>query len=115
MMTHDCAPEIEPPRFTIDLEEGEKHQKPLPYVLKTKNKSGRVKLATTYPKFEIEFFDTIKSCAQYIDEIVDLQTRIKYTNDLNKIFIIRHHGTAMKLFRELLNLKLNRRTVNFNG
>lgn len=92
-------------RPTFILEEFEDNSKPLPYSLpRPRNKKERVKLPDNYPKFEVEFYDVIKSCAEYIDKINCLVTRVKYNKELNKIFIIRHRGSAMRLFKELFDL-----------
>ena len=96
--------------FTIDLDE-ESPLKPLPYSLgkRTKSKREMIKLPETYPKFEVEFFDVIKSCAEYIDKIHCVETRIKLNKELNKIFILRHKGSAMRMFMELVNSAMSQK------
>lgn len=91
--------------FKIDLE-GEENFKPLPYTIKKPKKNHRVTLPDIYPKFEVEFFDVAQSCAEYIDKIADTKLRLKYHNELNKIFILRHKGSVMRLFIELAELRL---------
>jgi hypothetical protein len=94
--------------FKIDLDEPEVI-KPLPYKVigynRTK-KSERLFLPDHYEKVEIEFFDIVKECAEYIDKIHDVNLRTKYHKDLSKIFVLRHKPTIMRLFRELVNLKI---------
>lgn len=95
--------------FKVDLD-GDEPLKPLSYVTKKKqgNRSDRVQLPDAYPKFEIEFFDVIKSCAEYIDKISDRDTRTKYHKQLSKIFVIRHKASAMILFKELVTIQLQK-------
>ena len=90
--------------FTFDLSEDVK-VKPLPCSLgkRTKNKRvDRIKQIDYYPILEIEFFDVLKQCAENIDKLNDVEKRLKYTQRLNKIFVIRHKGSLMQLFRELV-------------
>jgi hypothetical protein len=101
----------EKPSFILDLNAPD-NSKPLPYLVKPKRKNGRLdwyKVSDHYPKFEIEFFDIIKDCAKYIDDIESLESRVKYNKQLNKVFIIRHRGLAMRLFKELVTLKMKGR------
>lgn len=90
-------------KHTFILEDVEDKAKPLPCTLKRK-RPERVEIPSTYPKFEVEFYDVLKSCAEYIDKIQNTDDRIRYNKLLNKIFILRHRGSAMKLFRELVYL-----------
>jgi hypothetical protein len=111
MMTHDCGDDIEPERhsFVIDLDK-EDNSKPVhANITIPRGKSMRVKTLETYPKFETEFFDLVQSCAVYIDKVEDLKERIKFTNELNKIFIIRHKPSVMRLFRTLVNIQLTKK------
>jgi hypothetical protein len=91
-----------PHSFTIDLDE-ERPSRPVPPVRVGKNRQ-RVTLPDFYPKYELEFFETVAVCADYIDKISDVNVRLKFHNDLNRIFILRHKPTLMRLFRDLVNL-----------
>ncbi len=64
---------------------------------------SRINLPVVYPKYEVEFFETVQKCAEYIDNIPRVEDKIFYSNELSKIFIVRHHNAAMKLLRELIN------------
>lgn len=98
---------VSPHTFMIDLDTPEE-MKPLPYTLgKSKSKSERIKQIDYYPKFEVEFFDTVKDCAEYIDKLHGAEERLEYTKRLNKIFVSREKASVMNLFRELVN-NLNR-------
>jgi hypothetical protein len=97
---------VSPHSFEIDFD-NVPELKPLPYAL-GKSKSpvaGRkLKQIDYYPKLEIEFFDVVKSCAEYIDKLNTVEDRLYYTKELNKIFVIRHKASLMQLFRKLVNL-----------
>lgn len=100
------------PSFILE-EPPEGSIKPLPYRLKKpKEKVERVRLPNSYPKYEVEFYDVIRTCAEYIDKIHDIDKRIKYNKDLNRIFIIRHRGAAMRLFKELFNVTIGQGEKN---
>jgi hypothetical protein len=88
--------------FKIDLDSGE-DLKPLPYVRRTKGKNKRLGLPNTYPKFEVEFYDCISDVAQMIDRVTDRDARVKFHQELTKIFAIRHKGSVMRLYREIFN------------
>lgn len=93
---------VTPHKFMIDLDTPEE-MKPLPYTLgKSKSKSDRIKQIDYYPKFEVEFFDVVKSCAEYIDKLLDANERLEYTKRLNKIFVSRNKPNLMNLFRDLV-------------
>jgi hypothetical protein len=91
---------VSPHTFKIDLDE-EVNFRPLVLVTPKKPKSDKIKMPQTYPKYEEDFFDTLKSCAGYIDQLGTVELKIKYNKELNKIFLIRHHGSLMRLFRDL--------------
>lgn len=92
--------------FVLDLDK-EVEIKPLPSVIKKPGvKAERLKVPRAYPKYELEFYETIQTCGEYIDKLSSVEERVKYHKELNKIFLIRHRGSAMKLFRELYNLTI---------
>jgi hypothetical protein len=62
-----------------------------------------------YPQHREDFYDIIKDCAVYIDKLKTVEDKIIYTNQLSRIFIVRHKGEAMKLFRKLVNLHMKGR------
>ena len=64
------------------------------------NRQDWLKTANVYPKFETEFYDVIKDCAEYIDGVIDIDLKLKLNKRLNKIFIIRHRGLAMAMFKQ---------------
>lgn len=93
----------EKPSFVLkDVDE--KVFKPLPYNLgkRANSKVKRVKLLDYYPKYEAEFYEVVAKCAEYIDKIRDVDQKIKYSNDLNRIFILRRRDLVMRVFRELV-------------
>lgn len=92
--------------FIINLDEEDPHVKPLPSVVR---RSKKPRPSTVYPKFELEFFETVAECAELIDKISDQNIRLKYHNDLNKIFVQRNKQTVMRLFRELVNFAIKGR------
>lgn len=94
--------------FIINLDEEDPHVKPLPSVIR-RDKRTRLSLPTMYPKFEAEFYETVAECAEMIDKISDVNLKLKYHNDLNKIFILRNKQTVMRLFRELVNFAIKGR------
>jgi hypothetical protein len=100
--------------FTVNLD-SEDEIKPLPPLKRDRTKRDRTTLPNIYPKFEIEFYDVVKSCAEYIDKIQNTDTRIKYHKELSKIFVIRHKASAMRLFRELVNMALNKKDGDYRG
>lgn len=102
MLTHDCAVQVEPFRFTVDFDAPENFKPLRPHA-----RQDWVKVPMTYPKHEEEFFDIIKDCAKGIDTLTCTDTRIKLNKKLNKIFINRHKGNAMALFKELFLITLN--------
>jgi hypothetical protein len=105
-MTHELE-DVERPTFTLDLDTPDVNIKPLHTMIR--HKSEKVKLPDCYYKFEVEFYDTVKQCAEYIDKLQDTDLRIKYTKRLSKIFISRHKVNVMQLFRELVNLNMKGR------
>lgn len=95
-----------PYSFVVDFEKGERSHKPLPYSLgSTQGKNRRVRLPSRYEKYDSDFYDMVRSCAELIDKLTSLESRIKYTNNLNKIFIIKHKGLATNLYIELQQKK----------
>lgn len=96
---------VSPHSFVIDLDKPDELM-PLSLGLGTRprdKKPEKIKQIDYYPKFEVEFFDTVKDCAERIDKISDLNERLEYTKRLNKIFVIRHKPSLMNLFRELVS------------
>jgi hypothetical protein len=94
----------EKPRFIIDLDTSD--FKPVPTTIRKRASKGlMIKLPDYYPKYEEEFFDTVKDCASYIDRLYTVDEKINYNNRLNRIFIIRDRVSLMRLFRELANAK----------
>lgn len=83
--------------FILDLEAVDNFR-PLVYVDKNKK---RIFLEEIYHKYEVEFYDVVKDCAKMIDEIEDYETRLKYHQDLSRIFVIRHKTSLMRLFSKL--------------
>lgn len=106
------------PTFILDEEALNLPSKPLPYtLLHTKSKKDgktRFIMPDTYPKFETEFFDVIHSCAGYIDKLKTIEQRIEMNTRLNKVFVARHKASAMRLFRDLINL-LSQKEGDSNG
>lgn len=94
------------PSFMLDLDD-DKNFKPLPSATRKSRgyKPDRVFVPDTYPVFDEEFFDLVKSCASYIESLKCKTTKKKLHKELSKIFVIRHKGSALRLFRELVNLK----------
>lgn len=58
-----------------------------------------------YPKFEVEFFDVVKTCAEHIDRINCVTTRLARTDQLNFAFARRDKKLVMSLFKELTYAK----------
>lgn len=54
-----------------------------------------------YPKYVPEFYDIVKECAELIDKLYKTEDRIMYTNQLSRIFIVRHKDEAMQLLKRL--------------
>lgn len=93
--------DAEKPSFVIDnLEELEQNHKPLPYRPR-KRRSERISNPDTYMKFDESFYDDVKSCAEYIERLESVNEKIKYSKRLNKIFLLKHRGSALRLFKEL--------------
>lgn len=84
--------------FTFKLPDMEE---PETYVMLPRSKAFHI---AYYPKFQVEFYDLVKDCAQYIDKLHKVEDKILYTNHLSRIFIVRHKGEAMKLFKKLVTL-----------
>lgn len=93
---------VSPHTFIVDLEANDEF-KPLPSQLKRKKYQGSVRLPDYYHKYEVEFYDMVNTCAQYIDKVSCPSDKLKFHKRLSKIFVIRHKGSVMSLFRELIN------------
>jgi len=93
------------PSFFLDLDAPVSNL-PLPY---NKERNERVMVPKNYPRFEVDFFDTITDCGREIDKINDRDERDRYNKELTKIFIIRHKPSVMRLFRELIDLTLTKK------
>lgn len=105
-MTTEDITNPEPPTFVIDLDAPD-NSKPLPSSKPwPKNRQDWLKVSPVYVKYEEEFYDVIKDCAKGIDKVTDVELRLKLNKRLNKIFIIRQRGAAMKLYKELYNINL---------
>ena len=74
----------------------------------------RINLPAYYPKYEPEFYDTVQKCAEYIDKLPRVEKKIYYTKELSKVFIVRHRGAVMKLFRDIIN-ELHRKEGDYRG
>ncbi len=59
-----------------------------------------------YPKYELEFYDLLLVCVDYMEKIEDVGVKVKFNNQLNRVFIVRQRGPLMKLFRDLYNYTL---------
>lgn len=96
--------DAERPTFILS-DTSEPEHRPIPSSLGKRKKKyhGSVTLPDYYPKYETEFYDVVSSCAEYIDKIKCAETRLKFHKRLSKIFVIRHKGSAMALFRDLVN------------
>ena len=101
-----CMDAVSEHSFTVDMNVDD--IKPLPISMrhtKSKRKYDRITLPETYPKLEVEFYDIIYDCAEYIDKIQDIDTRVKMNKELSRVFVIRHKPSAMILFKLLVNLQ----------
>ena len=97
--------EFKKPSFIIDLDAKDDNFKPLNTVYKKPvRKNNRVTMPNVYHKYECEFFDIIKSCAQYIDKLDTVDKKCEMNKKLTRIFISRHTGAAMQFFRDLFRM-----------
>lgn len=76
--------------------------KPLPPSIKIRRRKEKINQPDYYIKYEVEFFDVVKDCAKMIDNLVDVEERIRLSKRLNKIFVLRDKMLVMKLFRDIV-------------
>lgn len=76
---------------------------------KKKSRHDRIDQPAHYLKFETEFFDTVKECAELIDKLIGADERLKYSRMLNRVFVRRSKLDLMILYRQLITLAMKGR------
>lgn len=93
------------PSFVLNLDV-DTALKPLPYVRKGSAKKPRMSFLEQYPSYEEAFFTTVNDCAKRIETLKSSDLKHKYNDELTRIFARRDFKSVMRLFTELIRVKL---------